>query len=298
MSREIPSTARDAFRCPNCREPLQDSGQGYVCNNCNSHYGYTDSGSLDLRLSQEKTVPHEFKLGAPLNSDIDFGLLPFCPAPEIDYSSFSAPHHLSKEILSHFPKAKSDTSMVLDIGCGDTVHRQVCEYAGYKYVGLDYCNDKAPILGDAHALPFADESFDFLLSIAVLEHIRYPFVMMKEAYRVLKPGGKFIGTVAFLEPFHGDSYYHHTHLGVYNSLQEGGFKVIYLCPNDKWSVLIAQANMALFPRMPKQISKAIVFPLHLGHKLWWKLGDLFSGQSLDEDRMVKTTGSFTFIAQK
>lgn len=300
MNRKVSSNVWNALMCPNCGGALYGSTKHIVCNSCRSQYGYTESGSPDLRLYRQKTFKYEFKLGTPLiqQSGFDFDLLPLNSEPEIDFSGMDTPHHLSREILSHFPKATSDHSLMLDLGCGNTIHREVCEHAGFEYLGLDYENDKAPLLGDAHSLPFKDESIDFILSIAVLEHIRFPFVMMKEAYRVLKPNGTLIGTVAFLEPFHGDSFYHHTHLGTYNSLQEGGFNIKYICPSQKWSVLVAQASMGLFPKMPKIISKIMVMPLQVLHKIWWRIGGYLSSGASENLRIKKTTGAFTFIARK
>ncbi|MGH2403025.1 MAG: class I SAM-dependent methyltransferase [bacterium] len=101
--------------------------------------------------------------------------------------------------------AAAADALALDLGCGETFHRPACEHAGYTYVGLDHASDQATVLGDAHALPFKDNSVDFILSLAVFEHIRYPFVAIPETHRVLRPGRPFIGTVAFLEPYHGAS---------------------------------------------------------------------------------------------
>ena len=141
------------------------------------------------------------------------------------------------------------------------------------------------------------ESFEFILSIAVFEHIRFPFVAIREAHRVLMKGGKFIGTVAFLEPFHGDSFYHYTHLGIYNLLREARFEIEYIAPNDKWSVLIAQAPK-LFPRMPNIISKSLVMPLEVLHKLWWGIGAKFTDKASEDKRILHTAGSFVFVARR
>ena len=127
-----------------------------------------------------------------------------------------------------------------------------------------------------------------------MEHIRYPQVMTREAIRVLKPGGKFMGTVSFMEPFHQMSYYHHTQIGTINSLQSAGFQVNHVGPSDTWTVLPAVVGMGgLFPRMPMPLANALIWPLNTIHKLWWKLG---RGNSLN--RLLLTTGAFSFIGTK
>lgn len=46
------------------------------------------------------------------------------------------------------------------------------------------------VLGDAKDIPFPDNSFDYVLSLASLHHWRAPDLVLEEIYRVLKPGGK------------------------------------------------------------------------------------------------------------
>jgi len=304
MNNKISDNVRNVLVCPHCGSSLHSSNQGVTCDDCQSNYRFSKSGAIDLRLQQPKTYQCHFELGTPLlpESEFDFDLLPKNRNPEVDFSNHNVPFHLSKEILSHFPRAKTDNSLMLDLGCGNMVHREVCEYAGFEHVGLDYESEGASILGDAHSLPFKGETFEFILSIAVLEHIQFPFVAMKEAYRVLKPNGIFIGTVAFLEPFHGNSFYHHTHLGTYNSLQEGGFIIENIFPSNEWSVLVAQAamGMGLFPKMPHFFSKLIVMPVQMLHKIWWRIGSIVSKRASATEgiRVRNTTGVFAFIARK
>lgn len=289
--------------CPNCGAGLEKiDSKGAMCRTCDIHYGYSSSGSLDLRLTQPRTYLLDIEIGGYQDLTYSVGYTPLVEntTPQVDFSTNPVPYHLSRELLSYFPKAQNQDSLMLDLGCGGTIHREVCEYAGFEYVGLDFDAPKAPILGDAHALPFQDNSFEFILSIAVLEHIRYPFVMMQEAYRVLQLGGVFLGTVAFLEPYHLNSLYHHTHLGTLNSLLYGGFQVEHIAPHAGWPVLTAQAVMGLFPRMNRRISTTLVLPLQLLHQLWWKLRIIKNrGRTLNEnDRIRDTTGAFTFIAYK
>lgn len=54
------------------------------------------------------------------------------------------------------------------------------------------------------SLPFADESFDFVVSDQVLEHVEgNPERAMQECHRVLRPGGVAVHTTCLINPIHG-----------------------------------------------------------------------------------------------
>ena len=55
--------------------------------------------------------------------------------------------------------------------------------------------DAALALGDARALPFADGSFDVVLSGGLLEHFRDPAPVIAEMARILRPGGLFYADI-------------------------------------------------------------------------------------------------------
>lgn len=230
---------------------------------------------------------------------VNLQLLPSQCDSAVDFTGISIPKHLTKELLSYFPKASGTEAYALDLGCGAGVHRDVCEHAGFNYIGLDYSNAQAPLLGDAHALPFADETFDFILSIAVFEHIQYPFVAIREVARVLKPGGVFLGTVAFLEPYHGHSYYHHSHLGVLNLLRFGGLDVTHVAPSSSWNVVRAQSKV-LFPRMPRKLVRSAARLTTALDRLWCRFQlsrSKITSADFDE-YLLTTSGAFKFVAYK
>jgi hypothetical protein len=288
--------------CPACGAQLTRKDNGAYCPTCQLTHSYLPTGQLDLRLQQPKKTSVNFDLGEPLlpPGGFPFDVLREDPIPAIDLRSATIPWHLTRTLLSHFPKAKASDAIMLDLGCGDGVHKETAEAFGFEWVGLDYSLPEAPIRGDGHALPFLDNSFEFVLSIAVLEHIQFPFVMTAEALRVLQPGCLFIGTVSFMEPFHNDSYYHHSHLATYNSLHNAGFEILHISPAPHWPALQAISEMALFRMMPGWLVRILTWPLQILHRLWWWLGQLFtrSERSSEKYRLLSTSGAFTFIARK
>lgn len=75
--------------------------------------------------------------------------------------------------------------------------------------------DTTDVLGVGEALPFRDAAFDLVFSVAVLEHVRDPFLCANEICRVLKPGGQLFCAMPFLQPLHG--YPHH----YFNATKQG-----------------------------------------------------------------------------
>ncbi len=112
---------------------------------------------------------------------------------------------------------------ILDLGCGSGRFRSVIESKGAEWVGVDLTGGGCSALADGYALPFRDGSFEGLLSSAVLEHMPEPQRAIREMRRVLAPGGILFGYVAFLEPFHGMSYFHMSHMGLEYLLLSNGF---------------------------------------------------------------------------
>lgn len=200
----------------------------------------------------------------------------------------------SRELMSeiHFRLPKGGAA--LDLGCGPRDQAAPLQHLGFEYVGIDYSNTSADFLADAHALPFAPESFECVFSYAVFEHLHNPFVAISEVHRVLKPGGWFIGTVSQGEPFHS-SYFHHTPWALISLLQQHtDLRVVRI-----WSSADTLSSLASMGRYSRVVRAALGLldkmntgmPWLAPRKALWPAGE----KQLDQ---LYRAGSICFAVQK
>ncbi|MEI4830412.1 class I SAM-dependent methyltransferase [Bacillus sp. FJAT-53711] len=93
---------------------------------------------------------------------------------------------------------------VIDIGCGGGIYtKQLAMMGAAEAVGFDFSNEMLEaakencahiqnvsfVQGDAHNLPFADATFDIVISRAVIHHLEHIPQFLQEAYRTLKRNG-------------------------------------------------------------------------------------------------------------
>jgi SAM-dependent methyltransferase len=174
---------------------------------------------------------------------------------------------------------------VLDIGAGPCRYRSLfdhCEYRAQDFAGhagstegpladagawrygrLDY-------ISDATAIPVEDASFDAVLCTEVLEHVPEPERVMREAARVLKPGGLLLVTAPLGSGLHQEP--HHffggfTPYWYHRVLAAAGFNEITVTPNGGFFAHYAQESRRfsawISPRRLPPLPAALLLPLWL-----------------------------------
>ena len=139
----------------------------------------------------------------------------------------------------------TDAIRVLHVAPEQVFYKKFKFFSHWDYTTTDLHSPLADVKADICALPFEDNTYDFILCNHVLEHIPNDLKAMEELYRVLKPGGTAILQVPLEEDrentFEDDSItdqqertrifgqYDHVRIygqDYYKRLQEVGFEAI------------------------------------------------------------------------
>jgi SAM-dependent methyltransferase len=110
------------------------------------------------------------------------------------------------EAFAHGLSALLELGDVLDVGCGDGAVAKLLAPSSRRYVGVDRSDRMIEaararlashsnvelVVADMHALPFEPDCFDRVVLFNVLSYAATPPRVLKEAARVLRPGGSVV----------------------------------------------------------------------------------------------------------
>ena len=171
-----PKSLYALLACPKCRGDVREGTDRLHCVSCAQTYPIVNGVPIMFPDGSNPTIQHESELSTQSN------YFPW----------------INRVVL----QSLLDDQVVLEIGSGNRATDDPC------VVRMDvHLTPHVDVVGDAHHLPFRTGAFDFVFSLAVVEHLREPFNAAQEIWRVLKDGGYTYNECNFVFAYHG--YPHH-----------------------------------------------------------------------------------------
>ena len=124
-------------------------------------------------------------------------------AERVSHEDKSDNYVFQRSLLAYLEAAKIVSGDVLEIGAGEGYGIKHIAPKANKYLTLDkhpvyidpaYTNVSFKQMNIPPLMGIEDNSFDFVVSFQVIEHIEADETYVSEIHRVLRPGGKFIVT--------------------------------------------------------------------------------------------------------
>jgi SAM-dependent methyltransferase len=144
-----------------------------------------------------------------------------------------------------------------DIGCGEKPYREMLSNLVSSHLGIDHAETlhekgSIDIFGTIYNIPVIDGEFDTVLCTDVLEHVEEPSDALREANRILKPGGYAIYTVPLFWHLHEEprDFYRYTKHGLRYLFERNGFEIVELISLSGFVVTFAQELCYFLMRIP------------------------------------------------
>jgi SAM-dependent methyltransferase len=121
-------------------------------------------------------------------------------------------------------------SLVLDAGAGGGLYKTY--FSKHEYESADFCQvnkdyGEITYVCDLSAIPVEADRYDMVLMTQVLEHLAEPQKVLKEIYRILKPGAALwlSAPLYYEEHEQPHDYFRYTQFGFAHLLKQAGFEV-------------------------------------------------------------------------
>ena len=119
-------------------------------------------------------------------------------------------------------KVYKKTGKILDVGCGRGDMIRAFANSGFNVSGVDISSEAKTLCNpfpvgssnlEKDPIPVEDDSFEFVFSKSLIEHLHFPMNCLKEAYRVLAIDGvAVVMTPSWVHNCWGPFYIDHTHV--------------------------------------------------------------------------------------
>jgi SAM-dependent methyltransferase len=161
------------------------------------------------------------------------------------------PHYIHYYFLISDVKEALETyarGNFLDLGCGNKPYETIYNSLTKRQTGCDAIQsdkNRVEVICLATDLKFESNSFDSILCTQVMEHVYDHNTMMKEIFRVLKPGGHIVLTVPFAWELHEEPYdfFRFTPHALKELFTVAGLQIDYIKPNGgMWAAIYQLRN--------------------------------------------------------
>lgn len=214
---KVSPTIQDLFCCPVDKGKLQFKKDHFACSLCNTSFPIVDG--IPIFINEKNSL---FKIGDfKIRSDTFFRtrsavvewVRKSMPKTSANYKAQNNYETIGRILLERKTPLKILVLGGSIIGGG---LKTLLDNPSFEVIETDVSlGPRTMVVCDAHDIPFENNTFDGVISQAVLEHVIDPFRCVSEIHRVLKSDGIVYAETPFMQQVHAGRYdfTRFTHLG-------------------------------------------------------------------------------------